>query len=84
MSGFIKPNCELTVGEIATLTRAKLRDGDPADHRIDNIAPLDTAGPSDITFLEKPKYLDALANTRAGAVSSRRALRRLRRAVSHF
>jgi UDP-3-O-[3-hydroxymyristoyl] glucosamine N-acyltransferase len=59
--------CELTVGEIAALTRAKLRDGDPTDRRIDNIAPLDAAGPCDITFLDKPKYVDALANTRAGA-----------------
>ena len=67
MPGFVKPNCELTVGEIAALTGAKLRNGDPADRRIDNIAPLDTAGPSDITFLDKSKYVDALANTRAGA-----------------
>ena len=65
MSGFIKPNCELTVGEIATLTRTKLHNGELADRRIDNIAPLDTAGISDITFLEKPKYLDALADPRA-------------------
>src|SRR6516162_6583207 len=67
MPGFVKPNCELTVGEIAALTHAKLRDGDSADRRIDNIAPLDAAGPRDVTFLDKPKYLDALANTRAGA-----------------
>jgi UDP-3-O-[3-hydroxymyristoyl] glucosamine N-acyltransferase len=67
LSGFIKPSCVLTVGEIATLTRAKLRDGDPAGRRIENIAPLDTAGPSDITFLDKPKYLHELADTRAGA-----------------
>jgi UDP-3-O-[3-hydroxymyristoyl] glucosamine N-acyltransferase len=67
LSGFIKPSCVLTVGEIATLTRAKLRDGDPASRRIDNIAPLDIAGPSDITFLDKPKYLPELADTRAGA-----------------
>ena len=67
MPGFVKPNCELTVGEIAELTRAKLRDGDPADRLITNIAPLDAAGPRDITFLDKPKYADALATTRAGA-----------------
>ena len=67
MTGFIKPNCQLTVGEIAALTHAKLRDGDPADRRIGNIAPLDSAGPSDISFLDNSKYLDAFANTRAGA-----------------
>jgi len=58
---------QLTVGEIAALTSAELRDGDPADRRIGNIAPLDSAGPSDISFLENAKYLDAFANTRAGA-----------------
>ncbi len=67
MPGFVKLNCELRIGEIAALTRAKLRDGDPADRHIDNIAPLDAAGPSDITFLVKSKYVDELANTRAGA-----------------
>ena len=67
MTGFVKPNCQLTVAEIAALTHAKLRDGDPADRRIGNIAPLDSAGPSDISFLDNSKYLDAFANTRAGA-----------------
>ena len=65
--GLIKPNCELTVGEIATLTRAKLHDGTPTtaastiSHR--SIPP---ALPISL-FFDKPKYVDALANTRAGA-----------------
>ncbi len=67
MPGFFKPACELTTGAIAALTRAKLRDGDPLDRRIANIAPLDTAGPADISFLDNPKYLGELATTRAGA-----------------
>ena len=33
MPDFFKPNCELTTGEIAALTRAKLREGDPPDRR---------------------------------------------------
>ena len=57
----------LTVEEIAALTRAKPRAGDPLDRRISNIAPLDTAVAADISFLDKPKFLDALAVTRAGA-----------------
>ena len=36
-------NAALTIGEIAALTRAKPRAGDPLDRRISNIAPLDTA-----------------------------------------
>jgi UDP-3-O-[3-hydroxymyristoyl] glucosamine N-acyltransferase len=57
----------LTIEEIAELTHAKPRAGDPLDRRISNIAPLDTAVSADISFLDKPKFLDALAITRAGA-----------------
>ena len=67
MPVFVKPDCALTIGEIAALTRAKLRDGDPAERRISNIAPLDTAAASDISFLDSAKYLGELSGTRAGA-----------------
>jgi len=67
MPEFVGANCELTTGEIAALARAKLRDGDPADRRISNIAPLDMAGPSDISFLDNSKFLGDAARTRAGA-----------------
>src|SRR5215813_8674423 len=67
MRDFVIADCELTTGEIAALTGAKLRPGDPADRPICNIAPLDTAGSSDISFLENSKYADELATTRAGA-----------------
>ncbi len=64
---FFKPMRALTVGEIATLTGAEPRDGAALDHRITNIAPLDRAGPNDLTFLDNAKYADQLASTRAGA-----------------
>ncbi len=67
MPDFVKPGCELTTGEIAGLTRAQLRDGDPKDRRIRNVAPLDSATATDIGFLDSPKYLTELAGTRAGA-----------------
>ena len=67
MRDFVIADCELTTGEIAALTGAKLRAGDPADRPICNIAPLDTAGASDISFLENSKYVGELATTRAGA-----------------
>ena len=57
----------LTIEEIAALTQAKPRAGDPLDRRISNIAPLDTAVAADISFLDKARFLDALAATRAGA-----------------
>jgi UDP-3-O-[3-hydroxymyristoyl] glucosamine N-acyltransferase len=67
MPDFLRPDREFTTGEIAARTRAKLRDGDPADCRIRNVAPLDTAGPADISFLENSRYLGELATTRAAA-----------------
>src|SRR5690349_19823202 len=67
MRDFVIADCELTAGAIAALTGAKLRAGDPADRPIRNIAPLDTAGASDLSFLDNSKYAAALATTRAGA-----------------
>jgi UDP-3-O-[3-hydroxymyristoyl] glucosamine N-acyltransferase len=57
----------LTVGEIVTMTGARPRPGAPLDRPIRSIAPLDQAGPADLTFLDNPKYSDLLAETRAGA-----------------
>jgi UDP-3-O-[3-hydroxymyristoyl] glucosamine N-acyltransferase len=67
MRDFVIADCELTTGEIAALTGAILREGDPIDRRIRNVAPLDTAGSADISFLDNSKYAGELAHTRAGA-----------------
>jgi len=67
MLDFLRPSCELTIAEIAKLTRSKLPEGEPPGRRIRNIAPLDTAGAADISFLDNAKYLGELAVTRAGA-----------------
>src|SRR3984957_16596245 len=67
MADIARAQRTLTVEGIGGLTRAKPRAGDPLDRRISNIAPLDTAVRADISFLDKPKFLDALAITRAGA-----------------
>jgi UDP-3-O-[3-hydroxymyristoyl] glucosamine N-acyltransferase len=64
---FFKSTKSLTVAEIAALTGAQPADGAPLDRAITNIAPLDSAGASDLTFFDNPKYLDQLAGTRAGA-----------------
>ena len=57
----------VTVGEIVALTGAKPRDGASLSRRITNIAPLDRAGPSDLTFFDNTKYADALEATQSGA-----------------
>jgi len=67
MTNFIPTDGMLTIGQIVALTRAQPRPNTPLDRRIGNIAPLDTAISSDISFLDNAKYLGALATTRAGA-----------------
>ena len=67
MPDFIRPNRALTIGEIVAFTHAKPRAAEPLDRRIHNIAPLDTAAASDISFLDNAMYLGQLAVTRAGA-----------------
>jgi len=67
MPNYSPPNRTLTIDEIAKLTGAKPREGDPLDRRIENIAPLDTAGSAEISFLDKSKYLADFAVTQAGA-----------------
>ena len=64
---FFKNAKTLTLAEIAAVTGAKLADGVPLDRVITNIAPLDSARTSDLTFFDNPRYLDELAATRAGA-----------------
>jgi UDP-3-O-[3-hydroxymyristoyl] glucosamine N-acyltransferase len=64
---FFKPARALTVGEIATLIGAEARAATDLSRRIGDIAPLDRAGPADITFFDDPKFADDLATTRAGA-----------------
>jgi UDP-3-O-[3-hydroxymyristoyl] glucosamine N-acyltransferase len=57
----------LTVAKIISLTGAESRDAARLSHLITDVAPLDLAGPNDLTFIESNKYADALATTHAGA-----------------
>ena len=51
---------------LARLTGARLRDG-AADKQLADVAPLETAGPDEVTFLDNRKYIEAFARSRAGA-----------------
>lgn len=64
---FFKSPEGLTIAEIAELTGAKPRDGTKLDHVVHDIATLSQARPVDLTFFETVKYVDQLAETRAGA-----------------
>src|SRR6202161_2586355 len=67
MPDFLPNQRSLTIAEIVALTRAEPGPGVTLDAVISDIAPLDSARASDISFLGNPKYLGALATTRAGA-----------------
>jgi UDP-3-O-[3-hydroxymyristoyl] glucosamine N-acyltransferase len=56
-----------SLDELAGSTGAQLRDGADGARRFADVAPLETAGPEDVTFLENRKYLDAFSRSRAGA-----------------
>src|ERR1700730_7413398 len=57
----------LTVAKIILLTGAECHDAARLSHLITDVAPLELAGPNDLTFIESNKYADAFATTRAGA-----------------
>ena len=62
------PRCSpLTLREIVALTGAEPQASVDLDQTVSNIAPLDLAGPADLTFLDNAKYADRLATTRACA-----------------
>jgi len=63
---FYKRPSGLTVAEIATLVKAEPGPGARLDRRITNVAPIDLAGPFDLTFFDNSKFSDALAVTHAG------------------
>jgi UDP-3-O-[3-hydroxymyristoyl] glucosamine N-acyltransferase len=56
-----------TLGELARRAGAELGSGAEAGKRITDVAPLDTAGPEHISFLDNRKYVGAFAASRAGA-----------------
>ena len=64
---YFEPARKLTVGEIVRLTGAEVRERALLDRPIANVAPIDRAGPRDLTFFDNAKYLDQFAATRAGA-----------------
>ncbi|HWM82820.1 MAG TPA: UDP-3-O-(3-hydroxymyristoyl)glucosamine N-acyltransferase [Pseudolabrys sp.] len=64
---FLKQTEGLALGDIVALTGAKAPDGAALDRRILDVAPVDTAGPADLTFVDQPKYVPQLARTHAAA-----------------
>ncbi len=65
--GVFKQPSSLTIGDLAALTGAEPLNGPPLDRVISDAAPIDLAGPSDLTFIDNARYLDSLATTHAAA-----------------
>jgi UDP-3-O-[3-hydroxymyristoyl] glucosamine N-acyltransferase len=57
----------LTLGEIVTLTGAEPAAKGDLERRVTDIAPLDRAGPHDLTFFDNKKFQPQLAATHAAA-----------------
>ena len=57
----------LSLAEMAARTGAKLANCPDPTVTMDDVAPLDTAGPSHVSFLENRRYLEALIRSGAGA-----------------
>ncbi len=53
--------------ELAAVAGAELGQGSDPERIVDDVAALETAGPEQITFLDNPRYIRHLANSRAGA-----------------
>jgi UDP-3-O-[3-hydroxymyristoyl] glucosamine N-acyltransferase len=56
-----------TVAELARRTGAEIGGAAASDRVLHDVAPLQTATPDQVSFLDNPRYLDALRGTRAGA-----------------
>lgn len=56
-----------TVADLARIAGAELADGGDPNHAIRDVAPLDTAGPDEVSFLDNPRYVNAFRASRAGA-----------------
>jgi UDP-3-O-[3-hydroxymyristoyl] glucosamine N-acyltransferase len=63
---FFAPEASLSLSGVASLAGVPLPEDAP-DLRLRAVASLEEAGPSDLAYMDSPRYLDALAQTRAGA-----------------
>lgn len=65
--GFFERKGPFTLAEIAQRLGAELPTGSAGSTPVSDVRPLDAAGPTDLTFVDNRKYVEALTVTRAGA-----------------
>src|SRR4051794_11254719 len=64
---FFKAHGPFTLAELAARTGARLHGGADPTRKFRDVAPLESAGPEDLSFLDNKLYLDAFRQSRAGA-----------------
>lgn len=64
-SRFFEKAGPFTLAELAKISGAELRSGDPA-HSFDDVVPLQTAGAEHVSFLDNKLYVDAFLESSAG------------------
>ena len=64
---FFRAAGPFTVAELAHLTGAEIGGAGEVDLSLADVAPLDVAGPTHVTFLANPKYASAFEVSKAGA-----------------
>lgn len=64
------------LSQIARLAGADVAQGEGQDLVLGDVAPLDTAGPDEVSFLDNVRYRDAFSRTKAGAVFVTKAMAR--------
>lgn len=66
-SRFFANHGPFTASDIAAATGATLAQPDQAAHALNDVAPLDRASSTDISFFDNSKYIDQFLNSTAGA-----------------
>lgn len=64
---FFKAGGPLALSQLAEISGASIMSGGDGDAMFNGVAPIDMAGPDEISFLDNSRYLEALANSKAGA-----------------
>jgi UDP-3-O-[3-hydroxymyristoyl] glucosamine N-acyltransferase len=64
---FFRVSGPFRLGDLAEIAGAELSKDASPDRLITDVAPIGTAGPSDLAFLDNPRYLPMLEASRAGA-----------------
>ncbi|MGO4571727.1 UDP-3-O-(3-hydroxymyristoyl)glucosamine N-acyltransferase [Microvirga sp. 2TAF3] len=66
-SSFFPQSQALRLRQVAEMARAQLPDGVDGEFLLRGVAPLETAGPNDLAYMDNAAYGKALSATRAGA-----------------